>query len=165
MRQHVEQEAPEALDGVERHRAEAVAPLGVLPAAGDLAVLSGDQTPVGEGHTMGSAREVLQDVLGLPHRLLRIDDPFGMPEGAQDALPGLRRRDGMPASGPWQGTPTSGGLAGIQEQPPEALTEDLHREEKVRAAGEPPGPVGRQAPGPPSPSFLQRGPIAREIGE
>jgi hypothetical protein len=146
MRQNVEHEAPEELHGVECHRAAAVAPLVVFPAEGDLAVLQGDQTPVGDGYTMGIAREVPQDVLGLTQRLLRIDDPCGTPEGSQEALPGLRRRKALTAPGQCQHPSASGLLEGVQEQPPEAPTEDLHRQEKVWAAGDPPGPVGRQAP-------------------
>ena len=70
MRQNVEQEAAQELHGVERHRAEAVAPLIVFPAEGDLAVLQSDQAPVGDSHTMGIAGKVLQDVLGLAQGLL-----------------------------------------------------------------------------------------------
>lgn len=141
-RQNVEQEAAEEFHGVEGHRAEAVAPLIGFPAEGDLAVLQSDQASVGDSHTMGIAGKVLQDVLGLAQGLLRIDDPFGTPESPQEALPGVRRRKALTATGPRQ-CPTARGLReGVQEQPPETSTEDLHREEKVWATGDPPGPIG-----------------------
>jgi hypothetical protein len=146
MRQNVEQEAAQELHGVERHRAEAVASLRVFPAEGDLAILQGNQTPVGDSHPMGIAGEVLQDVLGLAQGLLRIDDPCGTPEGPQEALPGWRRCKVLTATGQCQCPTARGLLERGQEQPPEASTKDLHWEEKMRATGDPAGPVGREAP-------------------
>jgi hypothetical protein len=85
-------------------------------------------------------------VLRLAQGLLRIDDPFGTPEGPQEALPDWRRRKVLTATGQRQCPAARGLREGVQEQPPEAATEDLHREEKVWATGDPPGPRGRQAP-------------------
>jgi hypothetical protein len=90
--------------------------------------------------------QILQDMLRGAQGLLRIDDPFGTPEGSQEALSGLRHRQVLTATGPHQCPTTCSLLEGVQEQPPEASTEDLHREKKVWATGDPPGSVGRQAP-------------------
>jgi hypothetical protein len=145
-RQNVEQEAAEEFHGVEGQSAEAVATLIVLVTKGHLAVFQSDEPVVRDGHAMRIPGQILQDVLGLAQRLLRIDDPFGIPEGPQEVLPGWRRRKGLTATGPRQCPAARGLLEGIQEQPPKAATEDLHWEEKVWATGDPPGPVGRQAP-------------------
>src|SRR5438128_2329478 len=56
------------------------------------------------------------------------------------------RGEGLTATGQRQCAPASGLLEGVQEQPPEAPTEDLRRQEEVGAARDPPGRVGRQAP-------------------
>jgi hypothetical protein len=90
--------------------------------------------------------QILQDMLRGAQGLLRLDDPGGPPEGPQEALPDWRGRKVLTATGQRQCPAARGLLEGVQEQPPEVSTEDLHREEKVWATGAPPGPCGRQAP-------------------
>jgi hypothetical protein len=98
-RQHVEQEAAQEFYGVERHRAEAVATLIVLVTKGHLAIFEGKQPLLGERHAMRIAGQILQDMLRGAEGLLCIDDPCGTPEGPQEALPGVRRRKMLTATG------------------------------------------------------------------
>jgi hypothetical protein len=52
----------------------------------------------------------------------------------------------LTATGQCQCPTARGLLERGQEQPPQASTKDLHWEEKMRATGDPAGPVGREAP-------------------
>jgi hypothetical protein len=48
----MQQEAPEKFDGVQPHDALAIAVLVILPAEGDLAIVTGEESPIGDGHPM-----------------------------------------------------------------------------------------------------------------
>jgi hypothetical protein len=140
------QKTVEECHRVECHGAEPLAPLGILPAAGASLLLQGHQPRRRERDPMGIAREIFSNVRGRAQGRLRLDAPCGTPERPQQALPGRRRREGRPTTGPREDALASGQLAGVQAAPPEALAQDLHREETVRATGDPPSPSRGQPP-------------------
>jgi hypothetical protein len=142
----VEQETADKFHGFQRHHTEPVASLIVFPPEDHLTVFQGHEPLVRDGDAMGIAREVLEDVLGLAQGFLRIDDPCGTPKSPQEALPGLRCRKLLTAAAQRELAPAVDVLQRREEQALEAPAEDLHRQEEVRAAGEPSGPVGCQAP-------------------
>jgi len=143
--QDVEHETAEQFHGFQRHRAEPVASRRVFPPDDHLVVFQGHEPLVRDGDAMGGAREVREDVLGLAHGFLRLDDPCGTPQSPHEALPGLRCRELLTAAAPREPAPAVDVLERREEQASEAPAEDLHGEEEVRATGEPSGPVGRQA--------------------
>ena len=88
VRRDVEHQPPQELDGIERQGAQAVAALVVLVAEGHLAVLQGHEPVVGDGHAMGIAGEVLEDMLGVLEGLFGVDDPLLVAQGGEEPLPG-----------------------------------------------------------------------------
>jgi hypothetical protein len=60
---HVEQEAAQELVDRKGHQALLVAMGRVSPAKGDLATLQGDEAVIGDGHPMGIAAEIVEDML------------------------------------------------------------------------------------------------------
>ena len=75
-RQHVEQKAADELDGVQRHELVLVVIGRVSPAEGRMAIAHLDQAPVGDGHAMRVAGQVLEDMLGSAEGRLGIDHPL-----------------------------------------------------------------------------------------
>jgi hypothetical protein len=47
----------------------------ILPAETNLVLLEGHEAVVGDGHTMGVAGEIAQDMMGTAERWLGVDDP------------------------------------------------------------------------------------------
>jgi hypothetical protein len=74
--QSVLQEAADELVGGHGHHPIFCAITIILPAEGDLAVFHSQQALVGNGHAMGIAGEVLDDVLRSAEGSLGVDDPF-----------------------------------------------------------------------------------------
>jgi hypothetical protein len=81
---HVEQKASQELVHGQGHEALLVAVGGVSPAEGDLVTGEGNETMVGDGHTMGVSAQVVEDVLGAPERRFAVDDPVPAEEWAQE---------------------------------------------------------------------------------
>lgn len=88
-RQDMQQEAPEKLIATECHLPLLVGVCVVLPPKRDLIAFEGQQPVVGDGDTMGVAREVMQHVFWSAKRTLRIDHPV-----VAEQLPEEFREDG-----------------------------------------------------------------------
>ena len=58
----------------------------VLPPEGDVALLQRDQPLIGDGHAMGRAGQILQDMLGGREGLLGVDDPLGGVERGEERV-------------------------------------------------------------------------------
>src|SRR5205814_10370469 len=71
-RQDMQEKAPNEFDRVERHEALAIAPLIVFPAERHLALSTGEEPPIGDGHAMCRAGQVAQDELWPSKRRLRV---------------------------------------------------------------------------------------------
>ena len=56
---------------------------------GDLAIGKGDQAMVGDGHAMGVAAEILQDILGATEGTFQVDHPVLSIEWSQPGGEGL----------------------------------------------------------------------------
>ena len=76
VRRDVQHQPPQEFHGIERQGAQAMAALVVLVAEGHLAVLQGHEPVVGDGHAMGIAGQVLEDVLGVLEGLFGVDHPL-----------------------------------------------------------------------------------------
>jgi hypothetical protein len=83
-RKHVKQKASQELVHGQGHEALLVVVGGVSPAEGDLVTGEGNETMVGDGHTMGVSAQVVEDVLGAPERRFAVDDPVPAEEWAQE---------------------------------------------------------------------------------
>ena len=58
-----------------RHEFLFVVLSGITPTKGDLAIGKGDQAMVGDGHAMGVAAEILQDIVGATEGAFQVDHP------------------------------------------------------------------------------------------
>jgi hypothetical protein len=85
----VEKEASEELDGVKGHGALSALLSVVLVAEGDLAVVEGEESLVGDGDAVGVAGEVFEDLLGTAEGGLGVDDPFFVAQGFEKTFPGF----------------------------------------------------------------------------
>ena len=74
--QAVQADAAQACPRVERLGAELAAALVDLEAAGDLAVVEGDEAMGGDGHTVSGASQVLEDVPGILQGLFGVAHPL-----------------------------------------------------------------------------------------
>lgn len=70
----------------------------VFPAEGHLGRADREEAMVGNGHAMGIASEIMQDVLGSAKRRLRVDDPVLLKQGAQEGAKrlGVSKRQAVP---------------------------------------------------------------------
>jgi hypothetical protein len=74
--QHVQEEAVQEADGVEGHDA-LLAAMGIIaPAEADALTVEGGEAVIADGHAVGGAAEVAQDMFGSAEGRLGIDVPF-----------------------------------------------------------------------------------------
>ena len=66
--QHVKKETPKELDAMESHGPLPVSVCVILPAEADVPVFQSNEALVGDGHPMGIAGQVLEDLLGPSER-------------------------------------------------------------------------------------------------
>ena len=71
----MQQEAATTLLHVEGYELFRVTSCAVVPAEGHAAVVKGDESVVGDGHAVGVAAEVAQDLPGSGEGWLAVDDP------------------------------------------------------------------------------------------
>jgi len=92
-RKHVEQEATQELFDRQGHQTLLVAVRGVSPAKGDLVPREGDQAVIGDGHAVGVAAEVTENVFGATEGRFAVDHPVVTEEGAEEGGESLRFRE------------------------------------------------------------------------
>jgi hypothetical protein len=78
--QDMDEKAPDELVRGQCHGLMAIALFGaiVFPFEGDTTLITGDQTAVGDRHTMGVARQIGEHGFGSGERPFGVDDPFGL---------------------------------------------------------------------------------------
>src|SRR5262245_65003663 len=76
--QHVREESPDELVGVQCHRLPAFGSVNavVLPAKGDGVVVGCNQTTIGDGDAVGIAGQIAQHLLGPSKRFLAVERPI-----------------------------------------------------------------------------------------
>jgi hypothetical protein len=79
-RQDVEKKASDELDGIECQDLTAVPILRVPPAKSDVIIMHFKQASVGDGHPVGVASEIAQNMLRSAEGRLGVDHPFFLPE-------------------------------------------------------------------------------------
>ena len=89
---HVEQEAAQELLHRQGHQTLLVTMRGVSPAKGDLAALEGDQAVIGDGHAVGVAAEITENIFGATEGRFAVDHPVVTEEGAEEGSESLRFR-------------------------------------------------------------------------
>ena len=138
----MEQEAANELLGVQRHHLHAVAVGVVLPAEAHAPVVEAEEPVVGEGHAVGVAAEVLEDLLGAGEGPLGVHDPVGLPELIEPRREGVGLGEGGGRSGEGERALREGAPEGVEVLAPEDLGEGADGEEKSRRGGDPARPIG-----------------------
>ena len=95
---HMEQEAAQELLDRHRHQTLLVAVRGVSPAKGDLVPRKGDQSMIGDRHTVGVTAEITENVFGTTEGWLAVDDPVLTEERAEEGSESLRFRQKLDLS-------------------------------------------------------------------
>jgi hypothetical protein len=98
-RQDMQEKAPNAFDGVKRHEVLTIASLVILPPERHLAIVTGEEPSMRDGHPMRGAGQVAQDPLRPGQRRLGVDHPLRLLQGRQ-SVTGARqqgRANGGPA--------------------------------------------------------------------
>ena len=144
-RRHVLEEAADELHGGDGHHSGFAGIAVIFPLEGYLTVFESQQTAVGDGHPMGVAAEILQDVARSAKGGLGVDYPFLVLEGFQVA-----------GQGGWVGERCevteelefSLGMSfgeSLQKEVAEACAEDLDGQQEFTAARDPAVMVRGQA--------------------
>ena len=145
--QHVHEKAADELVCRERHHLIALAPFEpvVLPVEGDAFLVACEQAPVGDGHTVGIAGEVAQDLLGSCEGSFAVNHPLAVAQRRQISREGSRIcQRSVPAEELELPGAVSGGEL-LQDQPAEQAREHTDVEEKVGSAGDPARTIERDA--------------------
>jgi hypothetical protein len=95
---NMQQETSQELLRGERHHSLGITVCIVLPAEGNLVMLEGHETMVGNGHPMGVAGEIAQHMMGTAEGWFGIDDPVLPEQGAQEGAEGLLIFEGLERS-------------------------------------------------------------------
>jgi hypothetical protein len=140
-RQNVEQKSSDEFVRREGHGFLLVVVAVVSPVKFHLAILDIDNPMIGNGDAVRVAADVVYDLLWPRERGLGVDHPFQVSQ--QIEMPGenpallerLKRREELQLAG------VEGLLQILQEQSAEQPREHLYRQEKVGAAGNPPGTI------------------------
>ena len=86
----VEEKASQELLHRQGHEAWLVSVGGVSPAEGDLVTGQRDEAMVGDGHAMGVATQIVEDILGAAKGRLAVDHPLVAEQGAQEGRESFR---------------------------------------------------------------------------
>jgi hypothetical protein len=142
----MEQEAPDELGRVQRHRLLPVMMPIVLPAEADLPLREVEEAVIGYGHAMGVPPEILQDLRRPAEGRLGVDHPLGRAEGHQSPREGGGVLEGRERAGEVELAVRVRRLQLREEQPSEQPREHAHREEEPRPTADPALAIGGQAP-------------------
>ena len=141
-----QEKPPEELDGVQGHRTWPIAALGLLPSARHLAVVPGQQPPLGDGEPMRGAGQGAAPPRRPGPRRLGLDHPRRLLHGREALAPG-------PGSAPAlaRPLPAAAVLGGSlpqrrQAEAPAKTAEPAHREENACGPWTPGGALQGQSP-------------------
>ena len=92
-RKDMEQEAPQELMGRYGHDLLLAAMCVVSPAEGDVTIVEGDETMVGDGYAVGISSQVAQNLFWPAEGWLGIDHPIAGEQPPKEAAKGLGNSD------------------------------------------------------------------------
>ncbi len=140
-RENVEQKSPDELVRREGHGFLLIVVAVVSPVEFHLAIFDVDEPMIRNGDSVRVAADILHHLLWPGERRLGVDDPFRvshqieMTRESLRILKSLKQREELQLAG------VEGLLQIPQEQSAEQPGEHLYRQEKVGAAGDPPGTI------------------------
>jgi hypothetical protein len=144
-RQDMQEKAQNEFDRIERHEALAIAALVILPPECHLAIVTGEEPPIRDGHPMCVAGQVAQNPLWPRQRRLGVDHPLRLLQGHEKLAPGSRDAQALALTLQAQTLLDSGLPQRRQERAPKQPAEDTHRQEEALGTGDPRRVIHRQA--------------------
>src|ERR1700693_3949133 len=94
----MQQETSQELLRGERHHPLLITVGIIFPAEGNLVLLEGHETMVGDGDTMGVAGKIAQHMVGTSEGWFGIDDPVLTEQGTQEGAEGWLAFEGLKGS-------------------------------------------------------------------
>src|SRR5258708_4270731 len=143
--QQVEQEAAQELVDRQSQQSLLVGVRGVSPAEGDVALLKGDESAVGDGDAVGVAAEIAQRVLRSPEGRLGVDDPVVAEQGSEPCGEASWFRQWRKVAVKREPVLVERRLQSGDELAAKDPAEYLHRQEEPVARRDPMGVVGSEA--------------------
>ena len=140
----MQEKASNEFDRVECHEALTIAALVILPPERHLAIVTGEEAPIRDGHTMRVAGQVAEHQRRPGQRRLGIDHPLRLLHGREELAPG---RESAPSLAlPLHAETLLGGRLPQrrQEGATEKTAEHAHREEKAFGTWNPCGAIQSQ---------------------
>jgi hypothetical protein len=119
----------------------------VFPAEGDLVGLTLEEASVGDGHPVGIASQVLENLLGTPKRRFRVDHPIGLLELLEKVAPEVGFRQVLKFTVPGELSQPIGFLQVMEKLFSKQTREDADRQKESGAGGDPTPAVWREASG------------------
>jgi hypothetical protein len=140
--QDVKQETPDEFIGGQGHRFDLASSPVILPLEADLIAFYIEQAIVGDGHAMGIAADIVENLLRPGERALGIDHPLGsfrpgqMPDKREAFTKWLQCAEKLQSAG------IERVLQGFEKQASEQTGQNPDWQEEVRSAGNPSLTVG-----------------------
>ena len=144
---HMEQEAAQELLHRQGHQALLVAVGGVSPAEGNLAVLLADQTVIGDGHPVGVAAEITENMLRATKGWFAVNHPVVAKQGAEERGESLGIGQKLEVPVEAELAVGEGLLQSINELAAEDSTQHLPGEKEARGGVDPALVIGGEAAG------------------
>ena len=119
--QGMQEEATDELVGGKGHHLGPAVMSIVAPAEADLSLFDAEEPAVGDGHAMGVAAEIGEDLVGVAEGWLGIDDPLELSQLVELPLEGGLIGEAGKITVEAEGASIECGAKLVQEQPPEEL--------------------------------------------
>ena len=120
---------------------------GVSPTEGDVALLKGDESAVGDGDAVGVAAEIAQRVLRSAEGWLGIDNPVVAEQGSEPCGEASWFRKWREVTVELELVVVEGGLQSGDKLAAKDMAEHLHREEERMTRRDPAHVIGSEAAG------------------
>jgi len=144
-RQQVEEETAQEVVDRQSQEPLLVGVRGVSPAEGDVALLDGDQSTVGDSDTVGVATEIAQRVFRSAEGRLGIDDPVVAEQGSEPCGEGPWLRQWREVAIELKLVLVEGGLQSGDELAAKDPAEHLDRQKEAMARWDPAHVIGSEA--------------------
>src|SRR5208283_1637139 len=144
---HVKQKAAQEFLDRQGHQALLVAVRGVSPAKGDLVALEGDQAVIGDGHAVGVAAEITENVLGATEGRFAVDHPVLTEKRSEESSESLRFRQKLEVPVEAELAFGEGPFESVDKLAAEDSPQHFDGEKEAIARGDPALVIGGEAAG------------------
>ena len=140
----MQEKASNEFDRVEGHEALPIASLIILPPECHLTIVTGEEPPIRDGHTMRVAGQGAEYPLRPGQRRLGVDHPLRLLQSREQLAPGSRAAPAVALPLQAQTLLDSGLPQRGQERAPKQPAEDTHGQEEALGTGDPRRAIQRE---------------------